>query len=682
MNLRTNLSELKGVGKKTAQKLQLAGLKTVKDIVNYLPRSYNDYSTISSISNLSPGKVTIKARVESVNTRYIRRNMQITTATLTDDNNNKVRAVWFNQPYRQKMLEKDTAFYFSGDFALKRGRYQITNPSFEVCNNLILSSGKIIPIYPRKLDLKPAIISRIIKDLKPLISLLPETLPDAIIKKRGLISRSEALLKIHFPENTADLKEAKYRLGFDELLNLILAAKLNRLDSQKLKGYNIKFNKDKIKAFVDSLDFKLTADQKRATWEILQDFMLKKPMGRLLQGDVGSGKTVVAAITAYQAFLGGYQIAIMAPTEVLAMQHLKTIKDIMSNYPVNIDILTSSTSRSQRQKTLDDLKTGKINIIIGTHALLQPDVTFKNLGYAIIDEQHRFGVKQRQELIKKTDLEHLPHLLSMTATPIPRSLQLTLFGDLDISTISELPGKRKPIATKIILPNEKPGLIDLIQKELADGRQAYFIAPLVEGSELNTKISVDALYKKIVKTFPKYKIGLLHGKLPAKNKNSIMTSFKNHQIDILVSTTVIEVGVDVPNASVIVIEDADNFGLAQLHQLRGRVGRGSHKSYCYLIQNDTKEPSKRLKEIEHSNDGFYLSEIDLKLRGAGEIYGTAQHGDINLKIASLADTRLIKSASDAANEIVSAIKLNPDYLLKYPEIAKIVKRYQKITTLN
>ena len=682
MNLNTSLLDVKGVGPRTGQTLAAAGLRTVGDMIDFLPRTYEDYENAESIADIKPGKVVIRARAEKISNRYARRNMVITTATLADNHGDKVQATWFNQPYRKTQLEGGGEFYFSGEFALKYGRYQVVAPSCQAVRGLPVSTDRIVPVYSVRAGLKPTMTKKIMAQLKPLMTMLPETLPADIVSEAQLMSRAEAVRQMHFPTDRATLTEAKRRLAFEELFSLILAAHMNRNSNQKLQGFNVAFNQAKIREFVDGLPFQLTPVQRRSAWEILQDFAGPAPMNRLLQGDVGSGKTVVAAIAAYQAAIDGYQTAIMVPTEVLATQHAATLSNLLSPMGISVALLTGSVKGKARTELLERLRDGQVQVLVGTHALFQPMVEFKRLGFVVIDEQHRFGVKQRQQLLEKTDEQHLPHLLSMTATPIPRSLQLTVFGDLDVSTLDQLPRGRQEIKTQIILPNNRTAVVDRVNEELANGRQVYYITKLIEESAQSEKTSAEALYKKVVATYPGRRVGILHGRMPAESKEKVMREFENHDIDILVSTTVVEVGVDVPNATVIVIENADQFGLAQLHQLRGRVGRGQHQSYCYLVQTDSKPPTKRLREIERSNDGFHLAEVDLEMRGAGEIYGTAQHGDLNLKIANLADTKMIHLASVEADKVMRRINDNPSYLADFPELSSIISKYQKLTTLN
>ena len=680
MKLATPLEQIKGVGPKTAQVLVAAGLTTVSDALNFLPRAYDDYSTAVNIADLQPGKVTVKARCESVSTRIVRRGLRITTAVLADKSG-KVKAVWFNQPYRETQLKSDAEFIFSGQFGMQYNRYQINNPSVELAKEIAKTAAEnnsgIQPVYKSIKNLRPKTVQDLMKNIRPIMDFLPETLPENIIQRQKLVSRSEAVKFLHAPKTHEEISRGRERLAFEELFEMILAAQLNKQEQTKLAGWKIPFNKSVVKGFVDQLPFSLTNAQRRAAWQILQDLESDHPMNRLLQGDVGSGKTVVAGLVAAEVAKAGFQTAIMAPTEILAQQHAKTLDKLLSPFGVSVALLTGHVKGAARHQLLDNLASGNIDVVVGTHALIQEKVAYHKLGFAVIDEQHRFGVKQRQALLEKSDF--MPHLLSMTATPIPRSLALTLYGELDISILDELPSGRQPIQTKIWSPASAPKLYESIENELAKGRQAYVICPLIDDNPDNDKKSVEAEYNKLSKTiFSHRRVGLLHGKLPAEEKAEVMQKFADGELDMLVSTTVVEVGVNVPNATVMLIENADNFGLSQLHQLRGRVGRGKHQSFCHLMMSGHDKPSQRLREIEKSQDGFYLAEVDLKLRGPGEIYGKMQHGDLNLKIASLADTALIARAQVEAERFV---KEGQD-LLQYNHLAHAVSRYQRLTVLN
>lgn len=676
MNLNSPLEKVKGVGAKVGLQFSQAGINTVGDLINFLPRAHEDFSGVVSISDLKPGKVTIKARCEKISTRPVRRGLKLTTSVLYDDTG-KINAVWFNQQYREKQLKTGDEFYFSGEFDFNYNRYQLSSPSAELVSDMPLQADRVLPVYRSIKGLKSQLVRKILAELKPLISILPETLPESIVESEGLVSRSQAYMMIHFPKNDQDIKKARERLAFEELFQLLLASQLNRIENAKLIGWDIPFNKEVVTDFVKKLPFDLTASQRRAAWDIIQDLEKPTPMNRLLQGDVGSGKTAVAGLVACQVAHSGFQTAIMAPTEILATQHAETLERLLKPFGINVGLVTGGVKASKRKMLYEQIANGNVQVAVGTHALIQETVKFHRLGFVVIDEQHRFGVEQRQNLLKKS--ERMPHLLAMTATPIPRSLALTVYGELDISILSDLPGGRKPIETKIWSHNSRPQLYEKIDAELENGHQAYVICSLVEENVENEIKSVQAEFVKLQNSIFKHRrIGLLHGKMKSDEKDAVMTQFASGEIDILVSTTVVEVGVDVPNATVILIEDADRFGLSQLHQLRGRVGRNSLQSYCYLITSGSAKPSKRLLEIEKSNDGFYLAEVDMKMRGPGEIYGRVQHGNLNLQVATLADTKMIARAQKQAKQFVQS---GAD-LLQYKQLAKSVEYYQRLTTLN
>ncbi len=678
MNLSSPIEKVKGVGPKTAEQLRAAGLLTVGDIISFLPRKHEDFSEVVSISDIRPGKQTIKARVEKVDTRRVRRGMQVTTAVLVDKSG-KLNAVWFNQVYRARQFVEHEEFYFSGEFEFRFNRYQLTNPSAEKVKDVSvsISAGRLMPVYKAVKGLKSQLVRKIILELRPLISLLPETLPPELVKNQRLVSRSAAFYGLHFPKTTNEIAKARERLAFEELFQLILASQLNKNQNASLKGWPILFDQAAVREFVAALPFQLTSGQRIAAWDILQDFEKQAPMNRLLQGDVGSGKTVVAGIAMRQAVKAGFQSALMAPTEILARQHAETLLRLFEPFHINVGLLTGSVKGKARQQLLERIKSGEVDVVVGTHTLIQDTAVFKKLGFVVIDEQHRFGVEQRQKLLMKSDRP--PHLLAMTATPIPRSLQLTVFGELDISVLSELPKNRLAIKTKLIAPTSRAAMYQAIDHEIVQGHQAYVVAPLIDETAASDKTSVEAEYKKLKNSvFGHRRIGLLHGRMKQIEKDKVMSDFKKGDVDVLVSTTVVEVGVDVPNATIILIENADHFGLAQLHQLRGRVGRGLHQSYCYLALSDSKKPSQRLREIERSNDGFYLADVDLRLRGPGEVYGRMQHGELNLQIASFEDTTMIARAQKEAHVWAKRSK----DLLQYKALMNDVEKYQRVTTLN
>lgn len=677
MNLSTSVEQIRGVGPKTAEQLRAAGLSSVAQLIMFLPRRHEDFTGVARIADLQPGKVTIKARCEKISTRAVRRGLQLTTAVLSDESG-KLNAVWFNQPYRTQQLGgSNEEFYFSGEFEYNYGRYQLTNPSAELARDLPVQAERLLPVYRSIHGLKSQVVRKVLETLRPLMNILPETLPPSVVAAEKLVSRADAVGSMHFPETMEQVSRARERLAFEELFELLLASQLNKLENSKLEGWHIPFQQPVVKQFVEQLPFALTGAQRRAAWDILQDFERAIPMNRLLQGDVGSGKTVVAGLAARQAADAGFQTALMAPTEILANQHAETLQALLAPFGVRVGLLIGSVKGRARATLYEQIANGEVDVVVGTHALIQDMVSFKRLGFVVIDEQHRFGVDQRQKLLAKS--EHLPHLLAMTATPIPRSLALTVYGELDVSVLNELPANRLPIKTKLVSPVSAKTIYGHVDQEIAAGRQVYVVCSLINDNPDNEVKSVQAEYKRLKNSvFGHRSIGLLHGKMKPTEKDGVMQDFKSGKYDILVSTTVVEVGVDVPNATVMIIENADRFGLSQLHQLRGRVGRSVHQSYCYLMLSTTNKPSKRLEEIEKSTDGFYLAEVDMELRGPGEIYGKAQHGALNLQIATLADTKLIARAQQAAK---SFIESGHD-LTQYKELNKQVRYYQRLTTLN
>lgn len=676
--LSTSVADLHGVGEKTYESLVRAGIRTVSDLIAFLPRRHEDFSHVSHISHLKPGNVTIRAMCESIETKQVRRGLKITTATLSDETG-KMRAVWFNQPYRANQLGSGKYFLFSGNFEFSYNRYQLTNPAVEIPRAIGKNedSDYLSPIYRSIKDVRPRQIKQLIASIRPTIAMLPETLPPSIVSSEKLMSRADAYLAMHFPASESELTKAKHRIAFEELFELLLASQLNKQANTALKSWRIPFDVERMTSFVQALPFTLTNAQRRAIWQIIQDFESTHPMNRLLQGDVGSGKTIVAGAAAFLCAHSNLQTAIMAPTEILATQHAQTLQSILAPYNISVALLTGSVKGAARKELLAQISNGSVDVIVGTHALIQKTVQYHNLGFVVVDEQHRFGVKQRQELLTKSS--RMPHLLAMTATPIPRSLQLTVFGELDVSILDELPAGRKPIKTKLWAPTNTEKLYATIDAELEKGQQAYIICSLIDDNPDNDTKSVEAEYRKLRSTIFKHRaVGILHGKMKPSEKEAIMSQFANHTLDILISTTVVEVGVNVPNATVILIENADRFGLSQLHQLRGRVGRGAEQSYCHLMLSDHQKPSQRLREIERSNDGFYLAEVDLKLRGPGEIYGKAQHGAINLRMASISDTKLIAHVQRVAKSFIDS----EEDLLQYKELAQRVQTYQRLTHLN
>lgn len=666
MDLAAPIEEVKGIGPKTAEVLHKAGIFTLRDLVYHLPRDYEDFQQAQDIASLKPGKVTVKAKVESITTRRMRRNLALTEATLRDKTG-AIKVIWFNQPYRAKQFDQDKEYYFSGTMALSYGHYQISNPSATLASDYDKAlTAKIQPVYPARGSVKSQDFKKFIKTIENNIALIPDMIPN-------FEGRAEALFDVHFPETLEQARSGREYLATEELFSLLLAARLNREENQKLHTAPIKGDMETFKSFISTLPFKLTNAQRRATWEIIQDMAEDIPMNRLLQGDVGSGKTMVAALSAFMAANAGFQTALMAPTEVLATQHAESLAKLFDG-KLSVALLTGSTKHKDELKK--HIKNGDVDLVIGTHALITDDTEFAKLGLAIIDEQHRFGVMQRQKLLSKAHT--MPHLLSMTATPIPRSLQLTIFGDLAVSILDELPAGRQPITTKIVSPNSTKQMWGAIEKELEAKHQVYYICKKIDDKGASELSSVKKEVQKIARQFENYNVAYLHGKMKPAEKDEIMTLFANGEIDILVSTTVVEVGVNVPNATVMVIADADQYGLSQLHQLRGRVGRGSDASYCYLINSNSDAPTRRLREIERSQDGFYLAEVDLKLRGPGELYGSLQHGALDLRIATITDTKLVHKADMLVKDFR---KKNYD-MVEYKELSDSVRKYQRLTTLN
>ncbi len=664
MVLSSPIKDIKGVGPKTAELLNKAGIFTLRDLAYYLPRTYENYQQAQKISDLRPGQVTIKAKVDDV--RNSRRGRLIITEAVLRDDSGAIRAIWFNQPYRAKQLDDYRDFYFSGKMEFSYGHYQLSNPSVALAGDIDKAkSDELQPVYRATGSLKSSDFKKFIGACKNQLALSDDMIPN-------LPGRADAFLSVHFPESEADAEKGRDYLAEEELFCLLLASRLNREENKRLKTEPIVADIEALKKFIATLPFKLTDAQRRATWKIIQDMASETPMNRLLQGDVGAGKTMVAALSAFVAAKAGFQTAIMAPTEVLATQHAESLSKTFGK-ELNIALLTGSTKHKVELKK--HIAAGEVDLVIGTHALITDDTKFARLGLAIIDEQHRFGVAQRQKLLSKA--RSMPHLLSMTATPIPRSLQLTIFGDLEVSILDQLPAGRQAITTKIVAKAAEEQMWRDIKKELELKHQVYYICKKIEDSSVSELLSVKKEFKRIAKMLNGYTVELLHGRMKPDEKDDIMTRFSKGEIDVLVSTTVVEVGVNVPNATVMAIADADQYGLSQLHQLRGRVGRGSAASYCYLI-NSKDAPSRRLREIEGSQDGFYLAEVDLKLRGPGEIYGSLQHGALDLRIATITDTKLVHAADIKVKEF-----LQKGYnVLEYKELSSAIQKYQRLTTLN
>lgn len=673
-----DVATLKGVGDQVAKKLAILGIKTVTDLIYYFPRRYEDYSALTPIAKLMPGQVSIKAQIKQASGRYVRRGLHITEAVASDDTGS-VRLVWFNQPYREASIKKGEIYFVSGNFEMSRGRLAIMNPSAELSSNFPVNTARIVPIYRETKGLKSATIRKLIAGLHDDINNIAENLPPGIIKSGKLMSHADAIKQMHFPDSPDILNEAKQRLGFEEVFSLVLAALINKQANQKEHALQIPFQQKLAQNFVKQLPFDLTDAQRKVVWQIYKDLEKETPMNRLVEGDVGSGKTVVAAMAAMMAISEGYQVALMAPTELLARQHADSLYELLNSVGMqdSVVLLVGSLKSADKKRAHDRIASGDAKLIVGTHAVISEKVDMHKMGLVVVDEQHRFGVGQRQKLQKKAG--HSPHVLSMTATPIPRTLALTLYGELDISLLDDMPPGRKPIITKIISPNSKQRLYKEIDKEIEAGRQMFVVCPLITESDVMQVLSAEQVYDDFSKkVFKHRKVGLLHGKMKQEEKEKTMQEFAEGKLDILVATTVIEVGVNVPNASIMMVEGAERFGLAQIHQLRGRVGRSSDQGYCYLMMSDSSAPTRRLRAVEQSSDGFKLAELDLEIRGPGAIYGKSQHGQLDLRIANLTDVRLISSARKAAQDFLDS----GEKLSKYPELSAQVKENQLITNLN
>lgn len=674
------------------RRLKELGVETVKDFLLYFPHRYTDQREVLRIIDIQLDQInTIRGILKTIkNTAMWKRRMNITKG-LVSDSTGTVEMVWFNQPYLARTLQPNTEVIVSGKakYDAKRGTIVFQNPAIEAVKEAQVHTARIVPVYhetelgntPRSGALRRTrrLSSKWIREklfsLLPFAKQFPEFLPASVVKKYGLMAFSEAVANAHFPSSETSLDAAKHRLAFNELFILQLAAFYRRYVWRSAATKNQKQitpNWELMKEFTSSLPWPITAGQKKAIYEILTDAEKPFPLSRLLEGDTGSGKTVVAAAVALQVIRAGFQVCLLAPTEILARQHLKTFSKLLAPFAIKPILLVGSTLQKEKRNITIDLSQGLIQCIIGTHSVIQKSVHFSNLGLAIIDEQHRFGVKQR-ELLKSYGS---PHLLSLTATPIPRTLALILYGDQDLSILDEMPPGRHTIVTRIVPEEKRRECYQWIEQEIKKDRQAFIIFPLIEESEkLQVKAATKEWERLATKVFPRLRVRLLHGQMPARNKELIMQEFAAGKSDILVSTAVVEVGVDVPKATIMMIEGAERFGLAQLHQFRGRVGRGSEQSYCFLFPSfETPQTMKRLQALVKHNSGFKLAEIDLQLRGPGEVFGIAQSGIPDLKMATLTDASTIKQARECAEMIIE----EDPKVEKYPELLKKITEQENI----
>ena len=653
IDLLKDVKYIKGVGPERVKSLNKLGIYTLEDLITYYPRTYEDRSKVKKMDELENGEEGLIEAicVSRISEIRIRKNMTIYKLIVRDETAT-CEITWFNMPYLKTKFKIGNRYKFFGKVKRTASKIEMNSPIFEEAENSI-NTGKIIPIYPSIYELTQNTLKNIMNNgIKMVYGNLVETLPEYLLKEYNLIDINKAIKNIHFPENFEEYNKARQRLVFEELLVLQLAL-LNLKNSYAVDETGIAFNKNvHISDVINTLPFKLTRAQTKVLEEIDSDMESAKPMNRLLQGDVGCGKTAVSIIASYKAVKSGYQVAIMAPTAILAKQHLENFRKMLGQFNINCELLVSGLTKKQKEDILERLKAGEIDILIGTHALLEDNVEFKKLGFVVTDEQHRFGVRQRAKISSKGTN---PDVLVMTATPIPRTLALILYGDLDISIINELPPNRQKIDTFAVRQNMEDRVNNFIKTQINEGRQAYIVCPLVEeNEEIEAKSVLELAEKYKNQTFKEYKVEYMHGKLKPAEKDAIMEDFKNGEIDILISTTVIEVGVDVPNANIMVIENAERFGLATLHQLRGRVGRGKYKSYCILKYKGKSDVIKQRMEImTKTNDGFVVSEKDLELRGSGEFFGTKQHGIPEFKIANLfEDIETLKSVQSVAIKII------------------------------
>lgn len=712
LQVTTPIAEIGRIGSAYQKKLKHLGVKTIHDLLFYFPSHYNDFSNIIPIKKVQLGYIVcVQGKITDIqNTRTFKKFIDI-TEIIIEDNTGSIKAIWFNQSYLARTLKEDDFICLAGKVSLGKEGLYLNNPVYERIgefseNYNLTHTGRIIPVYPETKGLTSRWLRYIIKPLLlNFYNKIPESLPTEIIKKYKFLPLKKAIWQVHFPDSFDCADAAKARFSFEELFLLQLHVLKEKAKLMQQQAPACPMDTALMKEFTKSLPFVLTDSQKQSAYQILQDLKKTTPMSRLLEGDVGSGKTVVATMAALNTVKSGHQVAFMAPTEILATQHFKSIAKLLENFNVTVGFLTGKESRIYKAKEvyevskeslLEDLKNGQIHIIIGTHSLIQKGIEFKNLALVVVDEQHRFGVSQRAELIQTKKL--VPHLLSMTATPIPRTLALTVYGDLDLSLIKEMPKNRKKIKTLVIDQKDRKAAYEFIKKEVAEGKGVFVICPKIESKNIATSSeqmygsrgiehfdlgilaipeikAVKQEYEKLSKEiFPDLRITMLYGKMKPKEKERIMLDFQKGEIDILVSTSVVEVGVDVPRATVMMIEGAERFGLAQLHQFRGRVGRSDMQSYCFLFTTEPNQQNRaRLKALEKSYNGFELAQKDLEIRGPGQLYGTQQWGIGDIAMQGLSNIFLVEKTREAAKEI-----LEKDPALKtYPLLKERLKNFEQ-----
>lgn len=661
ITLETPVGELTRIGKTLAARLQKLGIKKARDLLFYFPYRYIDYSKTVSISELVPAQLfTVRGIIEIIKSRRSFRRRMFITEALVSDSTGQLKVIWFNQPYLTKILKPGDEVFLSGELDTSCHHFQFTSPIYEKAKEETIHTARIIPLYSLTKSLTQKQLRYLIKQAIPLAHGVPEWIPQEYLKRYELAHLPWALEHIHFPKNFFETKNALKRLKFDEALRQQIKVELVKRTRGKSLARPLLFQKEPIQKFIRSLSFELTKDQRVALWQILQDMQKPRPMRRMLEGDVGSGKTIVAFAALYNCALNSAQGIFLAPTEVLSFQHYDRLCQLFKKLKITTALLTRSKKfingkpalKNELKKKIQD---GKISVLVGTHALLAEDIFFYDLGLVVIDEQHRFGVEQRKFLTEKSaNGKNFAHLLSMTATPIPRSLALILYGDLDLSVLHEMPSGRKKIITKIVEPSKRSAAYKFIRERIEKGEQIFILCPLIDPSDALGVKSVTEEHKRLNnEIFFGIPMGILHGKMKPKEKEEVMSRFRNNEVKILVATSVIEVGIDVPNATLMMVEGAERFGLAQLHQFRGRVGRSHLQSYCLLFtENFSSKIRERLEALISSKDSFELAQKDLEFRGAGDIYGIEQSGFLDFTLVKLTDIDIIQKAKECAEELV------------------------------
>jgi len=647
------VTDVAGINVVYGERLARVGVKTIRDLLLYFPRRHEDFGNVTPIAFVQPGmRTTVRARIVHIAERRTKyKGLRLAEATLSDDSG-RLRVVWFNQPYLARSLHESDEIYVAGQVELDGGLV-MRNPDYEAVSKTPSHAARIVPIYPETKGLTSRWLRTRIHELLWLADQVEETLPEEILQRRQFMRRSAAIRQIHFPDSRAALDRARARFAFEEMFLNQLAVQLAKRARRVHGAHAIPFDEVAARAFVAALPFALTNAQRSAAWQILKDVAKPEPMNRLLEGDVGSGKTVVAAMVIHHVAKTGFQSMLLAPTEILAKQHADVIETLLRPFGISVGLLLGSTPSAARRTLLAAVADGSVDLLIGTHALIEDDVEFKRLALAVVDEQHRFGVAQRLKTRREGEL--WPHFLSMTATPIPRTLGLTLFGDLDISVLMEMPPGRRPVTTRLAPPDGRDKAYDFIRRQVGAGRQVFVICPLIQESDkLGVRSATAEVEKLRSEVFPELaeRIALLHGRMKPAERDAVMSQFQRGDVAILVSTSVVEVGIDIPNATVMMIEGAERFGLAQIHQFRGRVGRGAERSYCLLF-TDMEDPEtiERLLAVVTHSSGFDLAEIDLRIRGMGELHGYRQHGK-DFKMASLLDAALISDAQAEAARLL------------------------------